>query len=92
MNEPARPRRPRPVATQSRETIEKIKLRADLFIREESRRLYWAAVEEWAATDNASFPDRGQIAERVQTELEILCWGLGLWAAVDPDDVFPRGR
>lgn len=50
---------------------------------------YERGLAEWAADDEAPFPDRGLIRLRLRSELEVLCAALGSWAAAEPSDLFP---
>lgn len=45
---------------------------------------------EWAQDDDGPVPTRKQAAVAAQSELEVLCRGLGRLAALTPDEVFPQ--
>jgi hypothetical protein len=48
-----------------------------------------AAVKEWAASDTGQLRTRFGTRELVSRESVLLCEALGLWAFVEPAEVFP---
>jgi hypothetical protein len=78
-----------PFVAQSPRTVSAAEARAAVIISQRAREIYWDLVRAWAHNDAGPFPDRDQAERLAREELEVLCRGLGRWAAVLPHDVFP---
>lgn len=71
--------------------VEAIERRAHVLLRHRAEDRFRELVREWAAADEGGFPTRARAEREARDELEVLCRGLGRWAALTPDEVFPRG-
>jgi hypothetical protein len=78
-----------PFVAQSPRTVSAVEARAAVIITQRAREIYWELVREWAREDSGPFPDRDEAERLAREELEVLCRGLGRWAAALPLDVFP---
>ena len=75
---------------QSPERIARIHLRAQGLVTHTQEQHFRRLMLEWAQIDDGPLPTRRQAAIAAQSELEVLCRGLGRLAALTPDEVFPQ--
>lgn len=78
-----------PFVVQSPGRIAAAQARAAAIVAQRSREIYWDLVRAWARDDSGPFPERGEADRLAREELEVLCRGLGRWAAVPATEVFP---
>lgn len=72
-------------------TVAQVRRRAYTLIAEITDRKYRAAVAMWAVSNDGPYPDRQALGREAEREVELLCFGLDGWGAVDPIDVLgPR--
>ena len=65
--------------------------RAERLLEQRAAARFRELVLAWAASDEDEFPTREQAEDEARQELEVLCGGLGLWATLSPEEVFPLG-
>ena len=68
-----------------------ITARAERLLAQRAQVRFRELVLAWAASDGGPFPTRDMARDEAQAELEVLCRGLGGWAALPPEEVFPAG-
>jgi hypothetical protein len=78
-----------PWVAQSPSRLNQIQVRASLTVKLRSEQRYRDLVERWAAANHGPFPTMREAERQVRREYEVLCRGLGRWAAVNPAEVFP---
>jgi hypothetical protein len=81
-----------PQVAQSAQRIARIRSRAAEDVRGRTEERLRELVLEWAGRDDGPPPTRADAEEQVRAELEVLCRGLGRWAAVAPEELFPPDR
>lgn len=68
-----------------------ITARAERLLDQRAQVRFRELVLAWAAANEGPFPTRDMARAEAQAELEVLCRGLGGWAALPPEEVFPAG-
>lgn len=70
------------------ETIKMLRRRVDKIVRARAEEIHRNEVAAWAAANSGAYPTIGDASSQASEEIEILCGGLGEWAAVRPTLVF----
>lgn len=73
------------------EAVAQISARAERLLAGRAEARFRELVLAWAASDEGPFPTRDLARDEARAELEVLCRGLGGWAALPPEEVFPSG-
>lgn len=73
------------------EAAAQISARAERLLAAREQTRFRELVLAWAAAEEGSFPTRDVARDEARAELEVLCRGLGGWAALPPEEVFPAG-
>lgn len=73
------------------EAMAQIKARAERLLAARGQSRFRESVLAWAAAHEGPFPTRDMARDEARAELEVLCRGLGGWAVLPPEEVFPPG-
>jgi len=68
--------------------VENLRARVAGTVRERAQEIHRNKVMEWAAANSGTYPSCADAVEQAREEIEVLCRGLGEWAAVRAANVF----